>query len=110
MNIALKNKKFAVLLLCALTVLAFLGCQTMEETISHVDSYDYKAWYFEPALARFSTPDPVAEQYPSISPYAYQVKGPIYIDLQGDSLVNAFLTSTKSLIKVDSLTVAKASE
>ena len=107
----LKNKKVAVFLLCALTVLAFFGCQTMEEAISQVDlSESYGARYYETALARFSIPDPVAEKYPSISPYAYQVKTPIYIDLKGDSLVNVFLIPTESMIKVDSLTVTKKSE
>ena len=87
MNIKLKNTKVAVLLLCALTVLAFFGCQTMEGTISQADLYEsYGSRYYEPALARFSTIDSVTEKYPSISPYAYQVKAPIYIDLQGDSL------------------------
>ena len=90
MNIELKNRKFAVFLLCAVTVLNFGGCQTMEETISQTNLYEsYGARYYEPALGRFSTIDPVAEKYPGISPYAYQVKTPIYIDLQGDSLTIA---------------------
>ena len=88
MNTGLKNKKFAVLLLCSLTVLQFFGCQTMEETVSQTNLYDYRARYYEPAVGRFLTPDPVAEKYLSISPYAYQVNTPIYIDLKGDSLTN----------------------
>ena len=89
MNITLKNKKFAILLLCALTVLQFFGCQTMEETISQAEFYDYGARNYKSALVRFSTPDPVAEKYPSVSPYAYQVKTPVYIDLKSDSLTIA---------------------
>ena len=87
MNIKLKKTKVAVLLLCTLTVLVLFGCQTMGETISQADLYEsYGARYYDTTLARFSTIDPVAEKYPSIGPYVYQVKAPIYIDLQGDSL------------------------
>ena len=82
MNIKLRNTKVAVLLLCVFTILAFFGCQAMEDTISQADLYEsYGARYYDPSLARFSTIDPVAEKYPNISPYAYQVKAPIYIKL-----------------------------
>ena len=99
MNKELKNKKASVLLFCAVTVLLFLGCQTIEETISPTDLYDsFGARYYEPAAARFSAIDPVAEKYPSISPYAYCPKNPIYIDLKGDSLVNTFLIRDSVLL------------
>ena len=85
MNTALKNKKAAILLFCAVSVLLLFGCQTIEETIGQTDS-DYGARRYHSEILRFSTIDPVAEKYPSISPYDYCTKGPIYIDLQGDSL------------------------
>ncbi|MCD7902000.1 MAG: RHS repeat-associated core domain-containing protein [Bacteroides sp.] len=39
--------------------------------------YDYSARYMEPALGRFTTMDPHAENYYSISPYAYCANNPI---------------------------------
>ncbi|MDL2303531.1 RHS repeat-associated core domain-containing protein [Dysgonomonas sp. OttesenSCG-928-D17] len=48
--------------------------------------YDYSARYMEPALGRFTTVDPLAEKYYSISPYAYCNNNPIkYIDPTGMS-------------------------
>jgi len=118
----LKNKKVAVLLLCALIVLVFFGCQTssnIEDALSQTDVYkygtkefnlqnqanfcDYGARNYDGARARFATPDPVAETYPSVSPYAYTVKTPIYIDLKGDSLTvvngKVFFAPADSLLR-----------
>jgi len=95
MNLELKNKKVAFLLFCTVTDWTFSGCQTIEQTTSQTDSYDYGARYYEMSLNRFSVIDPVAEKYPSISPYAYRVTGPIYIDLEGDSSGKAILTSVQ---------------
>ena len=51
--------------------------------------YDYSARFYEPGIGRFSTMDPLAEKYYSISPYAYCANNPIkYIDLKGDSLTH----------------------
>lgn len=48
--------------------------------------YDYSARYMEPALGRFTTLDPMAEKYYSISPYAYCVNNPMrYVDPTGMS-------------------------
>ena len=87
MNTALKNKKPTGLLFCAVAVLLFFGCQTIEETISQTHSYDYGARYYNPAIGRFIPADPQAEKYPNISPYAYCAKDTIYIDLKEDSLI-----------------------
>ena len=85
----LRQARVVVLLFFAITVMMFLGCQTVEETISRTDLSDYGARHYHSEILRFSTIDPVAEKYPQISPYAYTVKHPIYIDLQGDSLTVA---------------------
>lgn len=39
--------------------------------------YDYEARHMEPAMGRFTTIDPLAEKYYSISPYAYVGNNPI---------------------------------
>ena len=52
-----------------------------------LNTYDYSARYFDPALPRFTTVDPMAEKYYSISPYAYVGNNPVNaIDINGDSI------------------------
>ena len=49
--------------------------------------YDYSARYMEPTLGRFTTVDPLAEKYYSVSPYVYVVNNPVRnIDFRGDSV------------------------
>ena len=49
-----------------------------------LDWYDYGARYYEPVLSRFTTMDPLAEKYYSISPYAYCAGNPVmYTDPTG---------------------------
>ena len=49
--------------------------------------YDYSARYYESAVGRFTSVDPLAEKYYNISPYTYVANNPIkYVDLKGDSL------------------------
>ncbi|NDV80566.1 DUF6443 domain-containing protein [Bacteroides sp. 51] len=51
--------------------------------------YDYSARYMEPSLGRFTTIDPLAEKYYSISPYAYCSNSPIiHIDPDGKDEYN----------------------
>ena len=46
----------------------------------------------EPALGRFTSVDPLAEKYYSVSPYAYCANNPVrYVDLHGDSIDVAVL-------------------
>ena len=46
--------------------------------------YDYSARYYESGIGRFTTVDPLAEKYYSISPYAYCANNPLrYIDPTG---------------------------
>jgi len=60
-----------------------------------LNQYDYSTRYYDPAIARFTTPDPLAEKYYNISPYAYCLNNPIrYVDLRGDSVsVNQTITN-----------------
>lgn len=48
------------------------------------DQYDYHARGYYPAIMRFTSVDPLAEKYTSISPYAYCANNPImFIDPDG---------------------------
>ena len=52
-----------------------------------LDTYDYSARMYSPAIGRFMTMDPAAEKYYSISPYAYCANNPVNaVDLRGDSI------------------------
>ena len=52
-----------------------------------LDWYDYGARNYEPVLSRFTTPDPLAEKYYSISPYAYCAGNPVmFVDPDGKKL------------------------
>ena len=49
-----------------------------------LDWYEYGARYNEPVLSRFTTMDPLAEKYYSISPYAYCAGNPLmFVDPDG---------------------------
>ena len=46
--------------------------------------YDFEARTYDPTLMRFTGMDPLAEKYPSISPYVYALNNPVkYIDPDG---------------------------
>ena len=75
--------------------------------------YDYSARYYESAIGRFTTVDPMAEMYYSISPYAYVGNNPIIrtdptgmVHVDGKDRINP-LTATKEELReyldVDSL-------
>ena len=42
-----------------------------------LELYDFGARHLDPVLGRFTTPDPAAAKYPSISPYAYCAANPL---------------------------------
>ncbi len=49
-----------------------------------VNCYDYGKRFYDPALGRFTTIDPLSEKYTPMSPYAYTANNPIkYIDPDG---------------------------
>jgi RHS repeat-associated protein len=58
-----------------------------EETMLGLNLFDFDARWLDETAPSFTTPDPLAEKYYSISPYAYCLNNPIRnIDLRGDSV------------------------
>ena len=55
-----------------------------KEWSTTTSTYDFEARYLSPSFHRFTTMDPLAEKYYSISPYAYCAGDPVnYVDPQG---------------------------
>lgn len=53
-----------------------------------LDWYDIHARQYDPVVPSWHKPDPLAEKYYWISPYAYCANNPVnYIDLYGDSII-----------------------
>jgi RHS repeat-associated protein len=62
-----------------------------------IDWYDYGARHMTPDAGRFTTIDPMAEKYYSISPYAYCANNPINsYDADGKEVINQFDQKTAS--------------
>ena len=60
------------------------------ETANGLNWYDYGARMYDPALGRFTTMDPLAEEYYSVSPYTYCLNNPVkYVDPTGCDTVPA---------------------
>jgi len=45
--------------------------------MSGVNLYDYGARFYDPAIGRFTTQDPLAEKYGPTSPYVYCLNDPV---------------------------------
>ena len=54
------------------------------DQMNGLNQYDYSARYYDPAIARFTTMDPMAEKNYSVSPYAYCNNNPVkFVDPTG---------------------------
>ena len=63
-----------------------------------LDLYDFGARWYAPDLPRFLSLDPLAEKYPSISPYAYCAGNPVrYIEPTGKALTISGSLSAEAL-------------
>ena len=55
-----------------------------EQVIGNIGLIDYGARFYDPDLSRWTTPDPLAEKYYGISPYAFCNNNPVnFVDLDG---------------------------
>jgi len=54
------------------------------DTMHGLNQYDFHARQYDPAIGRFTTPDPLAEKYYSWSPYVYCYNNPLkFVDPDG---------------------------
>ena len=59
--------------------------------------YYYGARYYDPKTSIWLSVDPLAEKYPSISPYVYVANNPmVYVDPDGRDIVPYFVNSLKN--------------
>lgn len=68
------------------------------ETLMRLNLYDSHARFYDPALDRFMSVDPLCEKYYSISPYAYCANNPINA-IDPDGMVIQVLNNTKGALK-----------
>lgn len=69
------------------------------DEIGGLDWLHYGARMMEPEWGRFTTPDPLAEKYYDVSPYAYCLNNPMkYVDLKGMAPGDFFKTINEAAI------------
>ena len=74
----------------------FIGKEFGERT----GLYDFSARYLEPSMGRFTTIDPLAEKYPSISPYVYCAGDPVNrVDRDGREGIKYYDQDGKKIIE-----------
>ena len=76
----------------------FTGKELSDET----GLYDFSARYLQTSLGRFTTIDPLAEKYPSISPYAYCKENPIN-RVDSDGRIDWKLTGKGILVTISGI-------
>lgn len=66
------------------------------DRVHGLDWYDYDARRYDPAIAQFTQMDPLCEQYPHLSPYAYCAGNPVNaIDPDGCDTLNISYANNK---------------
>jgi len=50
--------------------------------------YDFGARYYDPAIGRWLSPDPLAEKYPGLSPYVYAANNPLIVKDDDGKAIN----------------------
>ena len=82
-----------------------------ERTGDESGRYLYGARFYDPLMARWTTPDPLAEMYYSSSPYAYCNNNPVnFVDPDGEhpvvagAIIGGAISGTAAIIKGKSFT------
>ena len=82
-----------------------------EQVIGDIGLIDYGARFYDPLMARWTTPDPLAEKYYGISPYAFCNNNPVnFVDPDGEhpvvagAIIGGAISGTAAIIKGKSFT------
>ena len=60
-----------------ISTIPYRFCGKEQNIADGLGMYDFLARRYDPGLCRFTSPDPLAEKYPSVSPYAYCGNDPV---------------------------------